>query len=161
MLCFDDVNAVLRYDPAAGHLWWKVPGKGRVLSRPAGNLAPNGYRYVRVAGKLELAHRLAWLLMTGDWPVDEIDHENTNSADNRWSNLRPADSSENKCNKRISSRNTTGFKGVSRTENGRWRAGIALRGKRRSLGRFDTPEEAHAAYAAAAERLHGEFARAV
>ena len=160
MLSFDDVNAVLRYDPATGDLWWKVPGKGRVLSRPAGNLAPNGYRYVRVSGKLELAHRLAWLLMKGEWPDDEIDHENTNSADNRWLNLRPADSSKNKCNTRISSRNSTGFKGVSRTENGRWRASIAINGVSKSLGRFDSPEAAHAAYVAAAERLHGEFARA-
>lgn len=160
MLIFDDVNDVLRYDQLTGSLWWKKPGKGRVLSRPAGTLAPNGYRYVRVGGTLELEHRVAWLLMNGEWPDDEIDHENTDSADNRWTNLRPADSSRNKCNTGISSRNTTGFKGVSRTENSRWRASIALNGKSQSLGRFDTPEAAHAAYRQAAERLHGEFARA-
>ena len=161
MLGFDDVNAVLRYDPETGVLWWKVPGKGRVLSRPAGNLAPNGYRYVRVAGELKLAHRLAWLLMTGQWPADEIDHVNLTPADNRWLNLRLADSSKNKCNRRICSRNTTGRKGVSRTENGRWRASIGLNGKSYSLGRFDTPDAAHAAYQAAAVNLHGEFARSV
>lgn len=40
----------------------------------------------------------------------------------------------------------------------RWRAEIFFEGKRKSLGRFKSPDEAYAAYCKAAKELHGEFA---
>lgn len=64
-------------------------------------------------------------------------------------------------NRRKNLNNTSGYKGVvwfPKTK--KWRARIGLNGERISLGLFSTREEAHAAYRAAAERLHGEFARA-
>jgi len=56
--------------------------------------------------------------------------------------------------------NTSGFKGVSAVSNGKWSAKIKLKYKLYYIGSFDTPEAAHAAYVAASEVLHGEFARA-
>jgi hypothetical protein len=53
--------------------------------------------------------------------------------------------------------NTSGLKGASRSR-GRWQAQIQHHGKNIHLGRFDSAEEAHAAYVAAAQRLAGEFA---
>ena len=44
---------------------------------------------------------------------------------------------------------------------GRWEAAICADYKQIYLGLFDTKEEAVAAYNAAAQRLHGEFARLV
>jgi hypothetical protein len=50
-------------------------------------------------------------------------------------------------------------KGVHFEEwSGRWRAEIQHKRKRFKLGRFDTREEAAAAYAAKARELFGEFA---
>jgi hypothetical protein len=40
----------------------------------------------------------------------------------------------------------------------RFQAQINVAGKKLSLGTFNTPEEAHAAYREAASRYHGEFA---
>ena len=40
----------------------------------------------------------------------------------------------------------------------RWRAAIYKK-RRMHLGTFSTPKAAHAAYAAAARKLHGKFAR--
>lgn len=97
--------------------------------------------------------------MTGEWPADMIDHKNRDRTDNRWENLREATRSQNNANRRASS--THGFKGATfNRRQGRWMAQTKVNGKRVYLGYYDTPEEAHAAYVAAAERYFGEFARA-
>ena len=161
MITQGELKEILRYDPESGEFYWAKPGRKRVMSRPAGNLAPNGYRYIRVSGKLVCAHRLAFLYMTGEMPDGSVDHINGDRADNRWMNLRLASRSENACNSRLSSRNTSGKKGVSWYAPGaKWRATIQKNGKCHSLGYFDTVDQAEAARISAAEKLHGEFARA-
>jgi hypothetical protein len=116
---------------------------------------------IRVNNVLHYAHRLAYLYMLGEWPTDDIDHANGISSDNRWANLRPATRSQNLANKGKSPFNTSGFKGVSFCKTtDRWRAQIEVRGTPVHIGRYDTPEEAHAAYIEAAREYFGEFARA-
>ena len=91
----------------------------------------------------------------------KADHENHNTLDNRRSNLRIATNFENAHNRRNSANNTSGYKGVSQNgRTGKWQAYIYLESKQIHLGFFPSAEEAHAAYCAAATRLHGEFARA-
>ena len=124
-------------------------------------MALNGYVSIRLNGKRYAGHRLAWLYMTGKWPKTPLDHINAISSDNRWENLREADGSQNQANKRLSRQNTSGFKGVSWREDGaKWVAQIRVRGRCIYLGRFNTPEQAHAAYVAAAIEHWGAFARA-
>jgi len=94
------------------------------------------------------------------FPPNDTDHINGDRADNRIVNLRLATRAENQRNKRMSSRNQTGYKGVHwRTKNQKWTAIINDRGKNVFLGYFDDPKSAHAAYCDAAKRFHGEFAR--
>jgi len=45
-----------------------------------------------------------------------------------------------------------------RKEKTKYRAKIGVGNRRFSLGYFDTPEQAHAAYLEAAKKYHGEFA---
>lgn len=71
----------------------------------------HGYPLIRYNGKQYKAHRLAWFLMTGSWPV-AIDHINGDRADNRWDNLRIADRRVNARNMALRSTNTTGISGV-------------------------------------------------
>lgn len=90
----------------------------------------------------------------------EVDHKNGDGLDNRTENLRPAAKDQNQFNRGKQRNNSSGFKGVSwQKQKGRWQAQIRANGKTRHLGLFHDPKEAHAAYVAAAERLHGEFAR--
>ncbi|WP_423766655.1 HNH endonuclease [Cupriavidus necator] len=90
----------------------------------------------------------------------EVDHANGNKLDNRRGNLRLCTKSQNQWNKGIYSNNTSGFKGVSYDgRQGKWQARIRVGGKMRSLGYFYAPEQAHAAYCAAANELRGQFAR--
>jgi hypothetical protein len=92
------------------------------------------------------------------------DHINLDTVDNRRQNLRVATKAQNLHNRRAYKNSTHGFKGVkydrTASPNRRYAAFIACDGRRYYLGRYGTPEEAHAAYWEAAQRLHGEFARA-
>lgn len=159
------VRSILDYDPATGEFRWKRradQGK-RWNSRYAGTVAgcthPDGHRRLKIGNRNYWAHRLAWLIVHGEWPERDLDHRNGNPTDNRLANLRLATLSQNIANARRRADNTTGFKGVVR-QGQRFRAQIKQAGKTLHLGMFDTPEEAHAAYVAAARERFGDFARA-
>ncbi|WP_375198979.1 HNH endonuclease [Cupriavidus metallidurans] len=89
----------------------------------------------------------------------QTDHINGDRLDNRRTNLRVCSHGENQHNAQKRRDNTSGFKGVcwSKTNNC-WQARICVNGKKRHIGLFGSPEAAYAAYCAAADKLHGEFA---
>lgn len=150
---FDDIGETIRWRNPPGST--RSPG-GEVRYRNA-----YGYYLVNIGGSLFQVHRLLWLMRTGEDPGDkDVDHIDNDRTNNSQSNLRLATRSQNLCNQRIRSDNTSGVKGVhwSKSE-GRWQAYIHASGKRKHLGRFDTLEEAQAVVSAAREKLHGEFAR--
>lgn len=128
----------------------------------AGTVNVHGYRQVWVCGVLLLEHRVIWAMCTGAWPQTQIDHINGNKSDNRMSNLRLATASQNSRNVKMHARNLLGVKGVSINMNGRKRYRVRIMVGRKSIrvGEFDSLEEASAAYAEAALKHHGEFARA-
>jgi hypothetical protein len=155
----EEVRALLDYDPETGVLRWKQHMTPRArMGKEAGVIQQGKYRRVGIYGRYYMAHRLAWLIVTGEWPTHEIDHINGQKADNRLCNLRPATPEQNKRNTRH--RNNTGLPGASYSSvNGKFRAQIRVNGRRKFLGWFDNAEDAHAAYVAAARRYHGEFAK--
>lgn len=158
MLTAERLRSLLDYDPATGVFLWRVRrGPSALAGSIAGHIIAGGYRLIGVDGTEYYAHRLAWLYVHGAWPTGHIDHQNVTPGDDRISNLREATRSQNLANRPAQSNNTSGLKGVSFHKGaGRWRATI----QHKYLGLFDTAEEAHAAYRAAASRVFGEFARA-
>jgi AP2 domain len=57
--------------------------------------------------------------------------------------------------------NKSGFKGVTLCpDTNRWAARIMVDGRSVFLGRYDSKEAAHSAYAASSKQLHGAFGRA-
>jgi len=149
MLTVERLKELLHYDPETGLFHWKV-SRG-YIAQPghlAGVTNKRGYIYIGVDGRGYLAHRLAWFYMTGRWPADQIDHINQTKSDNRFSNLRECDNSQNQQNTGLRADNRSGFKGVSLHKSGRWVAERRLRGRRIHLGYHQTPEAAHAAYVA-------------
>lgn len=90
----------------------------------------------------------------------QIDHYDSDGLNNKRENLRVATRSQNAHNMRKLTTNSSGFKGVY-LEKSRslWVASIKLNNEKIFLGRFTTPEEAHAAYCLASEKYHGEFGR--
>jgi len=97
--------------------------------------------------------------MTSNWPPNVVDHTNLNGEDNRWTNLRLATYSQNAANSFARPSNVP-LKGVTlEKRTGRYFARIKINYQNIHLGTFDTAEEAHAAYVAAAQKYFGEFAR--
>ena len=123
----------------------------------AGTLV-HGYRRIKINGRSYPAHHLAWLYKKGKWCSQMIDHRDLDRSNNRWINLRRATRSQNNANTRANRNNACGLKGVS-PNHGRWRAIIHKNGRTQHLGNFPTPQAAHAAYAKAARKLFGKFAR--
>jgi len=157
------LRKLLSYDPTTGIFRWLVDGRNQYQRKGAvaGCLDPIGRVKIGIDGRKYLASRLAVLYMTDRWPRALVDHANRDVGDNRWSNLREASSSDNLHNMRMRDSNRVGFKGVILCrDTGRYRARIMVNYRDVHLGRFDTPEEAHAAYIEAAKKYCGEFARA-
>jgi hypothetical protein len=98
------------------------------------------------------AHKLIWKMVTGQDPLVLIDHADRNFTNNRWTNLREATYSENNGNIRRPRHNTVGLKGVCK-----YRGKFMAQCGGKYLGLFLTPEEAHAAYVAAAKLHFGPF----
>lgn len=164
MITYERAKQLLDCDPETGVLIWKFRGSkkfdGRFAGKPAGTRKAGGYIQIMIDGQLEYAHRIAWLLYTGSHPHDMIDHVNGDPSDNRWINIRCADHAQNGWNTGLTVRNKTGFKGVCLdNRSGKYAAYICHRSKRKNLGLYNTPEEAHAAYCKAADDLHGSFRR--
>lgn len=90
--------------------------------------------------------------------VGEVDHKDRNKFNNTRDNLRPATSSQNKCNRALQSNNTSGYRGVYKMRSS-WTSRIKLGGKPVVLGTFITKEEAALAYDIAAVKHYGEFAQ--
>ena len=161
MISQERLKQVLDYDPATGVFTWKARSSNRIeVGKRAGGFGTYGYRLIGIDGKLFHASRLAWLYVTGEWPELHIDHANGNRDDDRFANLRHATRSENQCNRAKQANNTSGFKGVYFCKvRQMWRARITFRGSTEDLGLHETAEQAGTAYALAAKRVHGEFAR--
>jgi hypothetical protein len=127
----------------------------------AGNVSKRGYISVGIDARSFLAHRVIWVLVTGEDPGNLLDHKDTDKSNNRWLNLRKATKQQNGCNRGVPANSKTGIKGVSWDQaRNKFFASISLNGKTKALGRFDSADEARAAYAQAAKSLHGEFAKA-
>ena len=108
------------YDPETGIFTDKKTGKAADTVRDR-----NGHRHVVIPvinGQWPyLAHQLAWLYMTGEFPDFEIDHENRDGTDNRWSNLRDG-TDINRRNLSMKINNKSGVTGVSWCKNRlKWR----------------------------------------
>lgn len=95
-------------------------------------------------------------------PSTEVtDHRDGNGLNCRRSNLRAASIAQNAMNRRRPANASPGLKGVTfHRQCQAWQAQIKVCGKAIYLGLYRTPGEAHSAYRAASQRLHGEFGRA-
>lgn len=159
MLTQARLKELMQYDPETG-VFTRLSGRG---GKPAGGFVggpdKDGYWMISVDGVRYKAHRLAFMYMLGRWPQGDVDHINRTTGDNRWSNLREASRSQNMANVGTTKANKSGYRGVSWVETKkRWKAQIRRGGTNCHIGYFKTPEDASAAYEAAARECHGDFA---
>lgn len=170
--CPTVIRQMLDYDASTGLLRWKVVNHPlsiwkmrpfammrRHNSMYAGNLAiqslqKTGYLKGKIVGRDVLAHRVAFCIFHGRWPLDQMDHINGIRSDNRIENLRESTPVENAKNRSLSSKNTSGVVGVEASQKGdMWYAKISVDGKRVFLGSFPNKEQAVRARWEAEEKL--------
>ncbi len=148
---------LLHYDSRTGALTWRpraarwfatdrafAAWNTKYVGTPVGSKDRKGYVRVkmRLFDRAFLAHRLVWLIVTGEWPPGEIDHIDHNRSNNRWDNLRSVSTSENQRNRSRGRANTSGAVGVSwHTKGGKWRVQVASK----HMGYFVDFDEAVAA----------------
>lgn len=159
MLTKERLCEVLKYNKEDGCFTWIKTKKRVKAGQVAGRLNQKGYRQIVIDGNYYMAHRLAWLYMHGHFPAFHIDHINGVKDDNRFSNLREASSAENNRNVRISSRNTSGVKGVSFSKDiGKWKAYCHDGEVNVHLGYFSEIRDAERMVREYRVKFHGEFA---
>jgi len=155
-----EINKYLSYSATTGVFTWLKRGREnfpttrsfstwnkRFAGKEAGTLRTGKtgktYRYIMFNKSVYRAHRLAWLLSNGSFPVDQIDHINGNGTDNRLVNLREVTNAENHKNQKLAKNNTSGVAGVFwHKRDKRWESMIYVKGKARRLGRFINKDEA-------------------
>lgn len=142
----DELKERVSYNPYTGDFKSSLPTKTVSIKCPEiGYISKtDGYHYIYVSGFGRfLAHRLAWLYMTGEMPDGEIDHINHIKTDNRAINLRVVTHKENGRNTSKPSNNTSGVVGVHwRKDRSKWQCHIKVDGKKLNLGCFSCLDEA-------------------
>lgn len=156
MLTAERARHLLSYDPETGWLTWKVQTSRRIqVGRRAGTREirkPAGFpiRRICIDGGTYYEHRVIWLIVTGSWPRNQIDHINHDATDNRIKNLREVTHLENAQNQSMKSNNSTGVTGVYWANRDKaFVAEIVVNKKKINLGNFRSLESAAKARAEA------------
>ncbi len=140
MITQEYLKCILNYSPETGGFTWLKSKTNRALpGSSAGCLDSKGYRVIGINGKLHKAHRLAFLWMTGEIPIDHIDHENHIRSDNTWTNIKLTTPLSNQRNRKLPTNNKTGIIGVRSNNKGRkkpYRANIVVKGETINLGTY-------------------------
>lgn len=155
----DYVRSLLSYDPPTGIFRWLVTrSNAAIVGAIAGTPHGDGYVLIGIDGQQYLAHRLAWLYMTGEWPKGKLDHRDRVRNNNIWTNIRAATNAQNSVN---SARKVRDLPRGVHFHHGKYVAQTTARslGARASrnviLGRFTTPEAAHQAWRDYIAATHG------
>lgn len=148
------IKSILQYDPETG-IFHKKYDNG---CSQFGYKDKDGYWIATINGKHYRLHRVAFLLMGEDIP-NYVDHINGDRGDNRWANLRPANHSQNCCNQKTRSTNTSGVKNVYFDKRkDKWCVKLRVNGKRKHIGYYSNLEDAKLSAFEARSIYHKEFA---
>lgn len=154
-----EIRRIYKYDEENGGLVWKEyanprkPGQAKIGAKVGGDDG-HGYLMCMVLGHKFKVHQVVWALHNGclsDMPLDHIDR---NPLNNKIENLRKATDEQNSQNL-VASLNPNA--GLRFEPNGKISAYASKKNKKIYLGRFDTVEEARAAYRGASKAIKGEF----
>ena len=130
---------------------------GKVVST-TWHVTKYGYARGNINGKMIFFHDYIMGISLEDGLF--CDHINGDRLDNRKCNLRKVTSQQNSLNKSVYVNNSTGHKGVHKSQNKKkWIAVIGKDGRQYHLGTFNTFDEAVSARKSAEDELFGEYRR--
>lgn len=151
----------IAYDPVNGTFLWTYDNKSHPrLNGTFAGTERDGYLIIKIDGVAHRAHRIAWVIMTGQQP-DIIDHIDGCGLNNRFSNIRNTTQLGN-CKNHDKGKNGSGLPcGVRAMPNGRYQARITCDHKVIYLGTYESVDEASAEYLKARKRLFKQFNRGI
>jgi hypothetical protein len=148
-------RSLLDYDPCTGVFSWKcrqvskpqhISWNDKLAGKAAGCVSSSNYLLISISDNSYFAHRVAWLIVHGRWPEDQIDHIDHDTLNNSLSNLREVTNTENHRNVSLSKINKSGVSGVYWCrKSSKWHAQGIASGKRVHLGLFELLSDAAAA----------------
>lgn len=155
-LTAERLRELLNYDPLIGTFTRRVGIRGHSQGSIAGTPLKQGHIKLQVDGVQFYAHRLAFVWMTGIWPINVVDHIDTDASNNAWLNLRDVTHSVNMQNQRsATSRSRSGLLGVCwNKRRGLWVAQIGINGGSKLIGYFDDKHKAYGAYVQEKRLIH-------
>lgn len=131
------------YEKVRHYCWWVGTKDGYLRAR------------LYESDEMVLLHRFVMGLPDLSLCVDHINHD---PSDNRKCNLRLVTVTQNQLNRAIPINNKSGVPGVRwESKPGKWSAHIKDQGKNRSLGHFDSFDDAVAAREDAEQIIYGEY----
>lgn len=152
-----DMKNYISYEPKSGKAFWSVDYGRRIKRGTEIKTINNGYYVVSFRKVQYLLHRVIWFIKTGEQPGYIIDHKNRNRLDNSWSNLRLVTFSQSSINTKISTKNTSGYKGVYfRKNRNSFVARIGSGKDRKIIGHYKTAYAAGLAYDFEAYNRYGK-----
>lgn len=154
----EQLRTALEYEPETGFFRWRHSGKLAGWALQPNRKSGISYWKICVNYQIYTASHLAWLYMTGAMPPAEIDHVNRNSLDDRFANLRLAESYQNNRNRGVGKNNRSGVTGVIELRPRIWRAQIWVKNKTLVLGTYSCFELAVTARKTGESFFFGEFA---
>jgi len=86
-LTLDRLKEILSYSPVTGLFTYAISRPKCRIGAEAGSVDSRGHVRIGIDGHYHAAHRLAYLWMVGEWPIEDIWHKNLIGTDNRWKNL--------------------------------------------------------------------------
>ena len=155
MITQEYLKSVIDYNPMSGQFTWlKQISSHAKTGCKAGTKHHSGYWQISISGRIYLSHRLAFLYMNGEFPLNCVDHIDGDKGNNTFKNLRIATLSQNQQNRKVAAKNTkSGVLGVSKSGN-KWRATIRHSGKNMHIGSYESVDLAHSAYLEAKRKNH-------
>jgi hypothetical protein len=107
LLSHDELLKIFDYNVETGIFTYKISTANRIHIGDIANTKSHGYIRIKINGRQYAAHRLAWFYVTGNWPINQIDHMD-NIRDHNWfSNLREVTNKINAQNKKTSLKNNS------------------------------------------------------
>jgi hypothetical protein len=136
------LRELFSYDPDTGFFTRKQKSPRRAAGETLRPKRDDCYLSIAVDGTTFPAHRLVWKYITGEEP-NVIDHINGVKGDNRLSNLRSVDNTQNTWNRSRRTSIESPFVGVFRAAGGlKWKARVLTPEGLVWVGPFTTPDAA-------------------
>ena len=148
------VRECLDYDPETGLFTWKTrplehfkdkrscnSWNAKFAGKKTGVLSNTGYLVIKINRRKYRAHRLAWLIVYGKWPDNQIDHNDGKRENNRIDNLSDVPNHINGKNQKLRITNKSGHQGVFKRGKS-WVARIRVNYQYLHLGSFKNKQEA-------------------